>query len=152
MENIDEVIRNAYRERRRGDKPEEVEAIREYIRSAEVIVVPTTSKEKVKAINSVLKEFGIAEAKQLNIKTDFSDLTRMPAIFKALAALDVCKCDLVIARGRLGIPGSGAMLVVIDSKGRILTAALSPPHVIHNKNVEKAVKDEMTHALRRLGF
>jgi hypothetical protein len=152
MGNIDEVVRNAYGERRRGDKPEEVEAIREYIRSAEVIVVPTTSKEKVKAINSVLKEFGIAEAKQLDIKTDFADLTRMPAVFKALAALDVCECDLVIARGRLGVPGSGAMLVVVDAKGRILTAALSPPHVIHNKSVEEAVKDEMTHALRRLGF
>lgn len=67
-------------------------------------------------------------------------------------ALDIVDCDLVIARGRLGVPGSGSMLVIMDSKGRILSAALSPPHIIHKKSVEKAVKDEMTTALKRIGL
>jgi len=66
------------KKKRKGDQPEEVEAIREYIKSAKTIVVPTTNEKKVNAINSVLKEFGIAEAKQINLKTDFEDLTRMP--------------------------------------------------------------------------
>jgi hypothetical protein len=88
----------------------------------------------------------------LKIDTKFADYTKMPALTKALMALEVCKCDLVIARGRLGVPGSGAMLVVVDSKGRLLTASLSLPHILHGMSVEEAVKNELEQALRRIGF
>ena len=150
---LDEIIFKAYTSGdRKGDSAEEVEAVREYTRSAEKIVVPTKNDEKIKAINEVLESFGLSKARKLEIDTGFADYTRLPALTKALIALDVCECDLVIARGRLGVPGSGAMLVIVDSKGRLLTASLSPPHVLHGKSIEEAVRDELEQALRRIGF
>lgn len=153
---MEKLIKKAYVEsaegRRQGDKIKEVKEIQKYILNAKNIVVPNKTKEKVKAINEVLEKFGIQKAKHLKFYTDACDLNRTPAISKALMALDIVDCDLVIARGRLGVPGSGSMLVIMDSKGRILSAALSPPHIIHKKSVEKAVKDEMITALKRIGL
>ena len=55
----------------------------------------------------------------------------MPAVNKALLALDITGAALVIARGRPGIPGSGSMLVIMDTRCRILSAAIAPPHIVH---------------------
>lgn len=153
---LEDLIREAYLEsaenRRRGDREEEVRAIRDYIRSAGRIVVPNWNQEKIRVINEVLAEFGLPEAEHLQFNTSWVDLTRMPAVTKALLALDISGADLVIARGRLGVPGSGSLLVIMDSRGRLLSAATSPPHVLHGKPVAEAVRSEMRLALERLGF
>ena len=153
---LEQIIAEGYRQSREGnragDTEHELSCIRSYILHAERIVVPNHSTEKVTAINETLQEFGILSAKHLCIPTTSHDLTRMPAISKGLLALDITGADLVIARGRLGIPGSGSMLVILDSRGRILSAALSPPHVIHQKPVTDAVRDEMKDALLRIGL
>lgn len=149
-------IQNAYRESlagiRRGDTVGELDAIRHYIMSAREIVVPNRNDVKILVINEVLAEFGMVRAKHLNCETDCCDLSRMPVITKALMALDISGADLVIARGRLGMPGSGSMLVIMDSRGRILSAAVSPSHVVHGKPVADAVRDEMKATLERIGI
>jgi hypothetical protein len=154
--NIEESIKNAYRESanntRTGDTTAELDAIRTVIRNSKSIVVPNRNGVKITVINEVLKEFGLTQATHLQCDTYSSDLSRMPAVTKATMALDVSESDLVIARGRLGVPGSGSMLVVMDAKGRILTAGFSPSHVIHGKPVADAVRDEMRMALERIGF
>ncbi|MBM4241933.1 MAG: DUF3236 domain-containing protein [Euryarchaeota archaeon] len=153
---FEKIIKNAYHEsvrgERRGDKEEELSSLQENIRSCRRIVVPNRNQVKTAAINEVLKKFNLPLAEQLRIHTNSADLTRTPALSKALMALDICECDLVIARGRLGVPGSGSMLVLVDGKGRLLSAATSPSHVLHGKKLEEAVKDEITHALERIGF
>jgi hypothetical protein len=153
---FEDIIGNAYEEslkdRRFGDKKEELKVIQNYIKSAKNIVTPTENEGKINAINKVLESFGLPNAKKVDIKTNAADLTRLPSISKAFMALDLCKCDLIIARGRLGVPGSGSLLVLMDKKGRILSAATSPSHTIHKKKVEDAVREEMTYALERIGF
>jgi hypothetical protein len=153
---LERSIQNAYHESvtgiRRGDTCSELEEIRDYILNAQEILIPNHDDEKVGAVNEILKKFGLPMAKHLQVHTSSCDLSRMPAITKALMALDVSLCDLVIARGRLGVPGSGSMLVILDKKGRILSAALSPPHLLHGKQVGDAVRDEMQDALERIGF
>ena len=153
---LEKTTRDAYHESssgiRKGDTPAELEAVRRYIRAAKKIVVPNRTGEKLAAINRVLSGFRLAQARHLRIDTSCSDLSRMPAITKALMALDISDCDLVIARGRLGIPGSGSMLVILDSKGRVLSAALSPSHVVHGRPLQDTVCNEMKSALERIGF
>lgn len=153
---LENLIKNGYQESadgiRKGDLIEEIVGIREYILNSKKIIVPNWNKAKLEVINQVLKEFGLLEAEHLEFHTSSSDLTRMPAINKAIMALDIAPCDLVIARGRLGVPGSGSMLVIIDNKGRLLSAAISPPHIVHGKTIKDAVHYEMTVALERLGF
>ncbi|BDZ68052.1 DUF3236 domain-containing protein [Methanobacterium ferruginis] len=154
--NIEKTIKNAYqesvRDERFGDTEDELIALRNHIRSCKRIVVPNKNTVKTSAINEVLTEFNLPSADHLCIHTNSADLSRTPAITKALLALDICDCDLVIARGRLGVPGSGSLLVIMDKKGRILSAATSPSHIVHGKEVEEAVKDEITQALLRIGF
>ncbi len=153
---LEKLIKTAYIESvegsRRGDKLEEIEAIQNYIMSSKKIIVPNWNQEKVNTINKVLKDFQIPEAQHFEFHTNSADLSRMPALTKAQMALDLCECDLVIARGRLGIPGSGSLMVILDSKGRILTGATSPSHVVHQKDLAEAVKDEITHCLERIGL
>ncbi|HIH61628.1 MAG TPA: DUF3236 family protein [Methanobacteriales archaeon] len=153
---LEEHIKKAYNEsakgKRKGDKHIEVEKIREYILSAENIIIPNWDEKKLKSINKILKEFGLPKAKGLKIHTNAADLTRMPTITKALMAVDTTDADLIIARGRLGAPGSGSMLIIMDHKGRILSAAISSPHIIHGKSLEKAVEEELKTALQRLGL
>ena len=154
--NLEDFISNACIESstgvRRGDKKEETEGIREYILNSKKIAIPNCNDEKVAAVNEVLSELNLPKADHLNIHTDSCDVSRMPAITKALMALDMTDTDLVIARGRMGVPGSGSMLVIVDHKGRLLSAALSPSHHLHGKTVYEAVKDEMRDALSRIGF
>ena len=92
------------------------------------------------------------EAEILQINTNTADTSRIPALAKAYIALDQSDADLIIARGRLGIPGSGSLLIFIDSKGRILTAGTSPSHAIHKKSIEEAVYNEACEALEKIGF
>jgi hypothetical protein len=151
-----EYIHNAYMESydntRRGDKLEEIEAIQEYIRSAKKIVIPNWNDTKVKIINEVLSEFNLKKAEHLEFPTNPADFSRIPALTKAQMALDLCDCDLIIARGRLGIPGSGSLMLFLDSKGRILTGSCSPSHVVHGKSLEDAIYDEITDCLERIGL
>ena len=153
---MEDIIKNACEQSingvRKGDTPEEVEFIQNYLKSAGKIVVPTRNKRKINVINQVLREFGLPEAKQLPINTSAADLNRFPAITKVVMALDRSKCNVVIARGRLGVPGSGSLLVIADDKGRILTATSSPSHVVHKKILEEAVHAEITRALERVGL
>jgi hypothetical protein len=156
MTDLEESIKSAYNESangtRKGDTFRELEEIKTYLLKSDKIVVPNWNEDKISAINEVLEEFGLCRASHLQFHTNCCDLTRMPVITKALMALDVSHCDIVIARGRLGVPGSGSMLVIIDKKGRILSAALSSAHILHEKTVNEAVRDEMTEALLRIGL
>lgn len=153
---FERMIRNAFEESRDncrfGDTLEEINELQEYIRNAEKICIPNKDGKKVEVLNRVLKSYGLPEAKMLQIDTNTADTSRIPALAKAYMALDQSDADLIIARGRLGIPGSGSLLVFIDSKGRILTGGTSPSHVIHKKPIEEAVYEEACEALEKIGF
>ena len=153
---FEKMIRNAFEESRNntrlGDTFEEINEIQEYIRNAEKIYVPNKNGIKVEVLNEVLDEYGLPPAKILQINTNTADTSRIPALAKAYMALDQSDGDLIIARGRLGIPGSGSLLIFIDNKGRILTAGTSPSHLIHQKSIEQAVYEEACEALEKIGF
>lgn len=153
---FERMIRNAFEESRNntrlGDTLEEIGELQEYIRNAEKICVPNKNGIKVEVLNRVLKSYGLKEAEILQINTNTADTSRIPALAKAYMALDQSDADLIIARGRLGIPGSGSLLVFIDNKGRILTAGTSPSHLIHKKTIEEAVYSEACEALEKIGF
>jgi len=153
---MEETIKTAYIESikniRRGDKEEELKKIQQKIINAKKIVVATNNQKKFKVIRDIMLRVCNAEIKMLNMDTRFADLTRMPAVTKGLIAVDVEEADLYIARGRLGVPGSGSMLVILDDKGRILTASLSPSSVIHKEDIGERIKREIIDALRRVGI
>lgn len=153
---FEKIIKNAYEESekncRKGDTKKEINAIQDYIKNAKKIFIPNKNGIKVKVLNKVLEEYGLPSAKILEINTNSSDSSRIPALAKAYMALDQSEADLIIARGRLGIPGSGSLLIFIDNKGRILTAGTSPSHLIHKKTLEEAVYDEANEALKKIGF
>ena len=153
---MEEIIKNAFIESinniRRGDKEEEIKKIQEKIRNAKKIVVATNNEKKFKVIKNIMLKICNAEIKMLDIDTRFADLTRMPALNKGLMAVDTEKADLYIARGRLGVPGSGSMLIILDEKGRVLTASLSPSSVIHKEDIEERIKKELVDALNRIGI
>ena len=153
---FEKMIRNAFEESRNdcrfGDTLEEITEIQEYIRNAQKICIPNKNGIKVEVLNNVLKSYGLNEAEMLQIDTNTADTSRIPALAKAYMALDQSDADLIIARGRLGIPGSGSLLIFIDNKGRILTAGTSPSHAIHKKPLEEAVYEEACEALEKIGF
>ena len=153
---FEKMIRNAFEESRNdcrfGDTLEEITEIQEYIRNAQKICIPNKNGIKVEVLNNVLKNYGLNEAEMLQIDTNTADTSRIPALAKAYMALDQSDADLIIARGRLGIPGSGSLLIFIDNKGRILTAGTSPSHAIHKKPLEEAVYEEACEALEKIGF
>ncbi len=122
------------------------------MKNAEKICIPNKNGIKVEVLNRVLSEYGLPQAEMLQIDTNTADTSRIPALAKAYMALDQSDADLIIARGRLGIPGSGSLLIFIDNKGRILTAGTSPSHVIHKKTIEEAVYEEASEALEKIGF
>ena len=153
---FEKMIKNAFDESRNnsrfGDTLEEIAEIQDYIKNAEKIYIPNKNGIKVEVLNHVLKEYNLPVAKILHIDTNTADTSRIPALAKAYMALDQCDCDLIIARGRLGIPGSGSLLIFIDNKGRILTCGTSPSHLIHQKSIEEAVYSEACEALEKIGF
>ena len=153
---FEKMIQNAFEESRDncrfGDTLEEITEIQEYIKNAQKIYIPNKNGIKVEVLNQVLREFGLSTAEILHIDTNTADTSRIPALAKAYMALDQSDADLIIARGRLGIPGSGSLLIFIDNKGRILTCGTSPSHVIHQKPIEEAVYGEACEALEKIGF
>ena len=153
---FERMIRNAFEESRNncrfGDTIEEINELQDYIRNAQKICIPNKNGIKVEVLNSVLREYGLPQAQILQINTNTADTSRIPALAKAYMALDQSDADLIIARGRLGIPGSGSLLIFIDNKGRILTAGTSPSHLIHKKTIEEAVYSEACEALEKIGF
>lgn len=153
---FEEMIKRAYDESKNdcrfGDTVEEIKAIQDYIKNAEKVYIPNKNGIKVEVLNKVLKEYGLPTAEILKLDTNTADTSRIPALSKAYMALDQSDGDLIIARGRLGIPGSGSLLIFIDNKGRILTAGTSPSHVVHQKTLEEAVYEEAKEALEKIGF
>ena len=153
---FEKMIKNAVEESRNncrfGDTIEEVTEIQDYIKNAKNICIPNKNGIKVEVLNEVLSEYSLPHAEILQINTNTADTSRIPALAKAYMALDQSEADLIIARGRLGIPGSGSLLIFIDNKGRILTAGTSPSHVIHKKTIEQAVYEEACEALDKIGF
>ena len=153
---FEKMIRNAFEQSRDncrlGDTLEEIREIQDYIKNAQKIYIPNKNGIKVEVLNDVLSEYGLPHAKILQIDTNTADTSRIPALAKAYMALDQSDADLIIARGRLGIPGSGSLLIFIDNKGRILTAGTSPSHVIHKKTIAEAVYKEACEALEKIGF
>ena len=143
---FEEMIKKALDESRNncrlGDTLEEVREIQNYIKNAEKIYIPNKNGIKVDVLNKVLREYNLPSAKILQINTNEADSNRSPAFAKAIMALDVCDADLIIARGRLGLPGSGSLLLFVDNKGRILTCGTSPSHAISQKTLEDAVYEE----------
>ena len=143
---FEKMIRNAFEESRNncrfGDTIEEITEIQNYNKNG----------IKVEVLNNVLSEYELPQADILQINTNTADTNRIPALAKAYMALDQSDGDLIIARGRLGIPGSGSLLVFIDNKGRILTCGTSPSHLIHQKSIEEAVYSEACEALEKIGF
>ena len=153
---FEKMIKNAFEESenncRFGDTLEEVREIQDYIKNARKIYIPNKNGIKVKVLNQVLSEYNLNSAEILHINTNTADTNRIPALAKAYMALDQSDADLIIARGRLGIPGSGSLLIFIDNKGRILTCGTSPSHAIHQKPIEEAVYNEACEALEKIGF
>lgn len=153
---FEKMIHNAFEESRNncrfGDTLEEIHEIQEYIKNAEKICIPNKNGIKVEVLNKVLSEYNLPQAEILQINTNTADTSRIPALAKAYMALDQSDADLIIARGRLGIPGSGSLLIFIDNKGRILTCGTSPSHAIHNRTIEEAVYEEACEALEKIGF
>ena len=150
---FEEMIKKALDESRNncrlGDTLEEVREIQNYIKNAEKIYIPNKNGIKVNVLNKVLREYNLPSAKILQINTNEADSNRSPAFAKAIMALDA---DLIIARGRLGLPGSGSLLLFVDNKGRILTCGTSPSHAISQKTLEDAVYEEANEALQKIGF
>ena len=153
---FEKMIHNAFEESRNncrfGDTLEEIHEIQEYINNAKKVCVPNKNGIKVEVLNKVLREYNLHQAEILQINTNTADTSRIPALAKAYMALDQSDADLIIARGRLGIPGSGSLLIFIDNKGRILTCGTSPSHAIHKKSIEEAVYEEACEALEKIGF
>ena len=153
---FEKMIHNAFEESRNncrfGDTLGEIHEIQEYINNAKKVCVPNKNGIKVEVLNKVLREYNLHQAEILQINTNTADTSRIPALAKAYMALDQSDADLIIARGRLGIPGSGSLLIFIDNKGRILTCGTSPSHAIHKKSIEEAVYEEACEALEKIGF
>ena len=153
---FERMIKNAFEESlndsRFGDTLEEIQEIQNYIKNAKKVYIPNKNGIKVEVLNKVLEEYNLPQAEILQLNTNTADTSRIPALAKAYIALDQSDADLIIARGRLGIPGSGSLLIFIDNKGRILTCGTSPSHVIHKKTIEEAVYNEACEALEKIGF
>ena len=153
---FEKMIQNAFEESlndsRFGDTLEEIQEIQNYIKNAKKVYIPNKNGIKVEVLNKVLEEYNRPQAEILQLNTNTADTSRIPALAKAYIALDQSDADLIIARGRLGIPGSGSLLIFIDNKGRILTCGTSPSHVIHKKTIEEAVYNEACEALEKIGF
>ncbi|WP_459201334.1 DUF3236 domain-containing protein [Methanococcus sp. CF] len=154
--NIEETVKCAYEESlnnaRFGDKIEEIHTIQNTIKLSKTVVVATSNDKKFKVVSDIISKITDAKISMLDIPTNSADLTRMPALNKGLIAVDSSNADLIITRGRLGIPGSGSLLLIMDKKGRILTGSVSPSSIIHKNPIEKTVELELINALERVGI
>ncbi|SNR90383.1 FeGP cofactor biosynthesis guanylyltransferase HcgB family protein [Desulfurobacterium atlanticum] len=136
---------------RKGDKKEETAAIKKLILNSKIGIV-TDNVEKFKAFKHALSMFGIKKVEKISIPTEYFDLTQIPALSKALSGKYVSDCELFIARGRLGLPGSGAFTVIVDRYSNILSAVSSPPHHFHRLSTETAIFLDTINLLKRVGI
>ncbi len=136
---------------RRGDKPEETEAIKEIVLKSKVGIV-TNSERKFTVLKNLLSLFGIKTVEKIEIATDSFDLTQIPALSKALAGKFISDCDIFLTRGRLGLPGSGAFTVLTDREGNILSGVTSQSHHLHRFSVETAIFFDIVSLLKRIGL
>ena len=154
--NIEKTIKSAYEESlnnaRFGDKFEEIDAIQSIIKSAKSVVVATRNEKKFKVVFDIISQITDANISMIEIPTNSADLTRIPALSKGLIAVDSSDADIIISRGRLGIPGSGSFLLILDKKGRILTGSVSPSSIIHKNPIEKTVELELLNGIERNGI
>ncbi|MCS3900543.1 DUF3236 domain-containing protein [Methanococcus voltae] len=166
MEKVNKIIKNSYihslENCRNGDQIEEIEAIQNVIKNSKKIVVATSNGKKFKVVKNIILKVldnhcndnnqNNVNIEMLDICTNSADLTRMPALTKGLIAVDITDADLIIARGRLGIAGSGSLLLLMDGKGRILTGAMSPSSIIHKESIEHKMEFELLQALKKIGI
>ncbi|WP_456397434.1 FeGP cofactor biosynthesis guanylyltransferase HcgB family protein [Desulfurobacterium sp.] len=136
---------------RKGDKPEETAAIRESILKGKFGVVTNNSK-KFSVFKNTLAMFGIKNVVQVDVNTNCFDFDQIPSLAKALSGRYFESCDFYIARGRLGLPGSGAFTVIVDVYGNVASAVSSPPHHIHKFSLETALFFDVFRLLKRLGI
>ncbi len=136
---------------RKGDKPEETQTLRKLLSGGRFGVV-TDNDRKFTVFKSVLAMFGINDVVQIRVPTGVFDLQQIPSLSKALSGRNFKECDFYIARGRLGLPGSGAFTVIIDVYGNVLSAVTSPPHHLHGFSLETAVFFDAFRLFRRLGL
>jgi len=136
---------------RKGDKPEETEKIKDLLLNGTLGIV-TENNVKYKIMEKVSESFGIKRIRRIEIPTSPFDLTETPALSKAKAGRLISDCDFFLARGRLGLPGSGAMTVLTTKDGFIVSAVTSPPSHIHKMPLESALILDTTELFRRLGL
>ncbi|WP_163329138.1 FeGP cofactor biosynthesis guanylyltransferase HcgB family protein [Desulfurobacterium thermolithotrophum] len=150
-----ELFKDAFLEslvgNRKGDKPEETALLRERILKGKIGIV-TNNKKKFTIAKKTISLFGIKNISQIEIPTEIFDLTEIPALSKALAGRFFKSCNFYIARGRLGAPGSGALTIMIDEFGHVISAVTSPPHHLHKFSLETSVFLDIFRLLKRLGF
>jgi hypothetical protein len=148
-------FKNAYLEsltgNRKGDKPEETEKIVELLKKG-TLGIATNNYKKFLIAKKVAQSFGIKNVQQITIPTNCFDLTPIPALSKATAGSFISDCDFLLARGRLGAPGSGALTVLIHKSGAIVSAVTSPPSHIHKLPLEQSLIADLTTLFRRLGM
>lgn len=149
---INRAYDESFKNMRFGDKIDEIDGIKSAILNSKKIVVATNNEKKFKVVFDIISRISNAEISMLDIPTNPVDLTRMPALNKGLIAVDSTDADIVIARGRLGVPGSGSLLLIMDKKGRILTGAMSPSSVIHKNPIENSIESELITSLERIGI
>ena len=135
---------------RKGDRIEETESIQRFLRSGNIGIV-TSNNAKFNIAKNALSLFGL-ESIQVKVPTNCFDLTPMPALFKALSGRNFSDANVFLARGRLGIAGSGSLTVMVDREGRLLSAVTSPPHHITGFSIELATFLDIFKILRRLGL
>ncbi|WP_297445627.1 FeGP cofactor biosynthesis guanylyltransferase HcgB family protein [Desulfurobacterium sp.] len=136
---------------RKGDKPEETEALKKLLLDGKFGVV-TDNHKKFSIFKNTLGMFGVKNVIQICVPTDIFDLEQMPSLSKALSGRYFGECDFYIARGRLGLPGSGALTILIDVYGNVISAVTSPPHHIHGLSLETALFFDVFRLLKRLGM
>jgi len=139
---------------RKGDLPSETTLLVEKIKKSTIGVV-TSNPRKFEIFKRTLSMFGLNKVVPVEIPTDCFDLTDIPALSKALAGRKFrysTGAELFVARGRLGLPGSGALTVLVSTEGEILSAVTSPPHHLGNYPLETALFVDTFNLLLRLGL
>ncbi len=153
-ERFKELLKRAFSEslsgQRKGDKVEETQILRDKV-SELPILVATSNEDKFRFFKNSLSIFQL-KANWLKIDTSFADLTPMPVISKINYAKNFVSNALIISRGRVGLPGSGAATVLADDKGRIISMVTSPPSHIHRLPMSLSIYKETFELLLRLGF
>ncbi|OMH39957.1 FeGP cofactor biosynthesis guanylyltransferase HcgB family protein [Desulfurobacterium indicum] len=136
---------------RKGDKPEETAAIKKSILKGKFGVV-TNNFKKFSVFRNILAMFGIKNVSQIDVNTNCFDFEQIPSLAKALSGRYFKSCDFYIARGRLGLPGSGAFTVIVDVYGNVVSGVSSPSHHLHKFSLETALFFDIFRLLRRLGI